>query len=122
LPKKPDQGASLEASRYLHDVAHPVTVEPAAGGHDDGVAAALIQFVGEEGLVLRAVGNELQEVGTQGENGARPSGERQRDEAFGRDQTLPLDPCSREEPGGLRRVQGGVGGVPEAEETQVGPE
>src|ERR687889_566879 len=68
------------------------------------------------------MGNELQEVGTQGENSARLSDERQRDEAFGCEQPLALDPCLREESSGLRCVQSSVAIVPAGQETQPGPE
>src|SRR5215211_8329152 len=68
------------------------------------------------------MGNELQEVGTQGENSARLSDERQRDKTFGCEQPLALDPCLREESSGLRCVQSSVAIVPAAQETQPGPE
>src|SRR5215218_6130765 len=68
------------------------------------------------------MGNELQEVGTQGENSARLSDKRQRDKTFCCEQPLALDPCLREESGGLRRVQSSVSIVPAAQETQPGPQ
>src|SRR5918995_2384958 len=68
------------------------------------------------------MGNELQEVGKQGENSARLSDERQRDKTFGCEQSLALNLCLREESSGLRCVQSSVAIVPATQETQLGPE
>jgi len=49
---EPEQRTFLEAARHLNNIAHLVTVEPAAGSHDDRVVATFLQFVSEEGLAF----------------------------------------------------------------------
>jgi len=50
--EEPEQWTFLEVARHLHNIAHLVTVEPAAGSHDDRVVATFLQFVSEEGLAF----------------------------------------------------------------------
>jgi hypothetical protein len=50
--EEPEQRTFLEAARHFHNVTHLVTVESAAGSHDDGVVATFLQFVSEEGLAF----------------------------------------------------------------------